>query len=163
MNESRSLLDIARARLEEQLQGRGLRRSAERFAILEEVYSRDDHFDAEDLFQAMIAKNYHLSRATVYNTLDVLADCNLVLRHRFGEDDKTRTRFEKSLRRQQHGHLICTICHRVKEFCDPRLQLIKTQVGDAFEFQIEAHSLVFYGECQDGDCREVAEAMKTSE
>jgi hypothetical protein len=53
MANSTSLLSTARTKLEEYLLTKGLRRSSERFAILEEVYSRDDHFDAEDLYQAM--------------------------------------------------------------------------------------------------------------
>ncbi|GAB3694493.1 transcriptional repressor [Spirosoma flavus] len=152
MQESNTLLATARAKLEEMLLARGLRRSSERFAILEEVYSRNDHFDAEDLFQAMHQKSYPVSRATVYNTLEVLVECGLVSRHQFGDNDKVRSRYEKSLGRQQHAHLVCTVCHRVTEFCDPRLHLIKTNVGQSMQFQVDSHSLVFYGHCTGGDC-----------
>jgi Fur family transcriptional regulator, ferric uptake regulator len=149
MQESNALIATARAKLEDHLLTKGFRRSAERFAILEEVYSRNDHFDAEDLYQAMQQKSYPVSRATVYNTLDVLVDCGLVRRNQFGEGDNIKSRFEKALGRQQHAHLICTTCHQVKEFCDPRLHLIKTNVGDTMQFQVESHSLVFYGECEE--------------
>ncbi|UHG90449.1 Fur family transcriptional regulator [Spirosoma oryzicola] len=152
MQEPQSLLATARAKLEKSLLAKGLRRSGERFAILEEVYSRNDHFDAEELFQAMQQKSYRVSRATVYNTLDVLLDCGLVRKHRFGEDDNSKSRYEKSLGRQQHAHLVCTVCHRVKEFCDPRLHLIQTNVGNALQFEVESHSLVFYGQCTDDSC-----------
>lgn len=147
-----SLLSTARAKLEEYLLKKGLRRSTERFAILEEVYSRDDHFDAEDLYQAMHQRSFAVSRATVYNTLEVLVDCGLVRKNQFGDEDNTKSRFEKGLGRQQHAHLICVNCHKVIEFCDPRLQLIKATVGSVMQFQVESHSLVFYGECNDPAC-----------
>ncbi len=152
MQESNSLLTTARAKLEESLLAKGLRRSSERFAILDEVYSRNDHFDAEDLYKAMQQKSYPVSRATVYNTLEVLVDCELVRRHHFGEEDNSKSRYEKSLGRQQHGHMVCVICHQVKEFCDPRLHLIKTHVGNSMQFKVESHSLVFYGQCRDDNC-----------
>ncbi|GAB4030401.1 Fur family transcriptional regulator [Spirosoma jeollabukense] len=152
MNETHSMLATARAKLEESLLAKGLRRSAERFAILDEVYSRDDHFDAEDLYQAMHQKSYPVSRATVYNTLEVLVDCHLVRRHHFGDDDNSKSRYEKSLGRQQHAHLVCTVCHRVQEFCDPRLHLIKTNVGNTLQFEVESHSFVLYGQCIDENC-----------
>ncbi|GAB3247808.1 transcriptional repressor [Larkinella harenae] len=152
LDSTSSLITTARTKLEEYLLRKGLRRSSERFAILEEVYSRDDHFDAEDLYQAMHQRAFAVSRATVYNTLDVLVDCGLVRKNQFGDEDNTKSRFEKALGRQQHAHLICVNCHRVIEFCDPRLQLIKTTVGDTLQFQVESHSLVFYGECGDAEC-----------
>ncbi|UFH54116.1 Fur family transcriptional regulator [Spirosoma sp. KNUC1025] len=152
MDEAHSILATARIQLEKSLLAKGLRRSSERFAILDEVYSRNDHFDAEDLYLSMQQKSYPVSRATVYNTLDVLVDCGLVQRHQFGDEDNVKSRYEKSLGRQQHAHLICVYCHHVKEFCDPRLHFIKTSVGNALSFQIHAHSLVFYGQCTDENC-----------
>ncbi|WP_420150771.1 Fur family transcriptional regulator [Spirosoma sp.] len=152
MEESQSILAAARIRLEKSLLEKGLRRSSERFAILDEVYSRTDHFDAEDLYLAMQQKSYPVSRATVYNTLEVFVEYGLVQRHQFGDEDNIKSRYEKSLGRQQHGHLVCTDCHRVKEFCDPRLHFIKTNVGESLNFQVQSHSLVFYGECTDVDC-----------
>lgn len=152
MLNSTSLIAEARTKLEGYLLKKGLRRSSERFAILEEVYSRDDHFDAEELYQAMHLRSFAVSRATVYNTLEVLVDCHLVRKNQFGDEDNTKSRFEKSLGRQQHAHLICVNCHRVMEFCDPRLQLIKTTVGNTLQFHVESHSLVFYGECSNEEC-----------
>ena len=63
-----------------------------------------------------------------------------------------RDRYEKAYGRRQHDHLICTDCHRVEEFCDPRVQNIQTMVGDMMHFNIVHHSLIFYGSCTRPNC-----------
>jgi Fur family ferric uptake transcriptional regulator len=131
------------------LEQKGQRKTIERFVILEEIYSRSDHFDAEILYiDLKQKKRLNISRATVYNTLDLLVSCDLVKKHQFG---KNQAQYEKSYGYKQHDHIICVDCKKVVEFCDPRIQQIKTMMGDLLNFTITHHSLNLYGVC--GSCR----------
>ncbi|MDX1685767.1 MAG: transcriptional repressor [Saprospiraceae bacterium] len=141
---STSLLDEVKTIFKDHLESNNYRKTPERFAILEEIYSRDDHFDAEKLYVDMKSRDYHVSRATVYNTLELLVSCDLVARHQFG---KNLTQYEKSHGSKQHDHLICVKCGKVLEFCDPRIQQIKDSAEKLLSFKVLDHSLNLYGQC----------------
>ena len=136
----------------EYLERKNQRKTPERFAILDEIYSKKDHFDVETLYVQMKNRNYRVSRATVYNTLDLLLDCGLVIKHQFG---KNIAQFERAYGYRQHDHLICNMCNKVMEFCDPRIQQIQSMMGDLLHFNITHHSLNLYGSPKidkDGKC-----------
>ncbi len=124
------------------LEARKLRKTPERFAILEKIYSTTQHFDVETLYEAMIQNGYRVSKATVYNTIDLLLEANLVRKHQFGGNLAQYERVYNT----NHHHLICVKCGKVREVKD--LDLMETLNTRKFnKFNTLYYTLYVYGIC----------------
>ena len=129
--------------LTDYLQKNGHRKTPERYAILDTIYSIQGHFDIDTLYHCMEDEgHFRVSRATLYNTIILLMDANLVIRHQFG----TSSQYERAYKNETHHHMICTDCGKVTEFEDEKL---KQAIAEAKlkKFTASHYSLYIYGVC----------------
>ncbi|WP_348537105.1 Fur family transcriptional regulator [Parabacteroides sp. PF5-9] len=132
-----------REQFTEYLIGKQLRKTEERYTIFERICHFPGHFDITLLYQDLEEQNYHVSKATLYNTIEVLIDAGLIVRHQL-----TSQSVQYELRRlaETHQHLICTKCGAIREI---RNQIFKTFVKNmrVTRFTPEFHCLYIYGVC----------------
>jgi len=135
--------DNIRKLFTEYLEKHGHRKTPERFTILKEIFATDGHFDIETLYIRMKNHKYRVSRATLYNSIELLLDCGLVTKHQFGTN---YAQFEKANLMIHHDHFIYDDTGEVIEFYDPRVEEIKAHVEELYNVKIFHHSLTFYGQ-----------------
>ena len=153
MPQKETVIKNAKGIFEDFLLKNGNRKTSERFYVIDELYALDEHIDVDNLYLIMKNKDYSISRATIYNTLDLLVECGLAVKHQFG--DKSAL-YEQALTYKHHDHLVCNQCHKIKEFSDSKIDEIKKTIGTTLNSRVTNHSLVFYGDCTKEECKNKA-------
>ncbi len=118
----------------------------ERFEVLNAAIEYEGHFGADDLYILMKNSNSSISRATVYKTLELLAQCELISKRHFGDNV---TRYESSFKKQVHDHLICVDCGRIVEFSDPDIKMLPNVISEKLGFNFESYSFNIFARCKD--------------
>ncbi|MEG1543800.1 MAG: Fur family transcriptional regulator [Tannerellaceae bacterium] len=121
-----------------------LRKTAERYAVFDCVCSISGHFDMEMLYQKLDSEKFHVSRTTLYNTIELLVNARLIVRHQFGGSQSVQ--YELANEAKMHYHQICTRCGCIRELKDDNLmEMIRSK--KVTKFTPEFYSLYIYGVC----------------
>ncbi|MCX6280014.1 MAG: transcriptional repressor [Bacteroidetes bacterium] len=141
-NTNGELLEPVHEAFTQYLELHGHRKTPERYTILKEIFATEGHFDIETLYIRMKNHKYRVSRATLYNTIELLLDCGLVTKHQFGTN---YAQFEKSMLLKQHDHFIFEDSGNVIEFYDPRIEEVKDEIEKTYNVKVSHYALTFYG------------------
>lgn len=128
--------------LDQYIQNQGLRKTKERYVLLDFIYRKKEHFTAPSLVTE-IKDHFYLSKSTVYYNLELFEKAGLIIRHHFNSD----VEYEKITRATTHHHRICIECGQIKEFTDKKLQkVINAKKFTAFDVHYSA--VYLYGYCK---------------
>ena len=130
---------------------RSLRLTAQRVAVLSVLEGhRSEHLGADEIHAHLRRTNPEIGLATVYRTLDMLAQIGVVRKTDFGEG---RSQFELTSETEghYHHHLVCLKCGRITEFDDDLLDGLEEEIARRAGFQVVDHTLRVYGYCR--SCR----------
>ena len=133
-------------RLDAFIRRKGLRRTGQREAILKTIFSKDEHFSAEELFERVRKANAGISRATVYRTLALLVEAELLREIDLGDNQTTYD--PNFLEKPAHNHLLCIDCGRVVEFEDSHIELLNECVSRRLGFRPVRQTLKIEATCE---------------
>ena len=136
-----------RERFEEFLQSRGKRFTQQREILVEHVFSRHEHFDADELMDELTKSQgaRRVSRPTVYRTLRELVDSGLLRKMQIG----SRAVYEHDYGYPQHDHLHCQQCNQLIEFHSDELKHLRDAVARENRFRVTGHRFIITGICND--------------
>lgn len=117
----------------------------ERFEVMDAALEQNGHFGADDLYIEMKNRKSRVSRATVYKTLELLVQCNLLSKRNFGDN---MSHYESSFRRQNHDHLICMDCGRIVEFINTKVKKLPDEISNELGFEVESYSFNIFARCK---------------
>ena len=137
----------AKKRFLDFLEGKKLRLTAQRQAIIETAFSTDQHFTAEQLLEWSRGRDRSVSRATVYRTLPLLTESGLVREMDFGKDYKFYD--PNYAEHPRHNHIICQDCEKIVEFESDKIEKLENQISHRLGFSVKAHRLQITASCEE--------------
>lgn len=133
--------------IEKKLHQAGLKLTPQRRATVKTlVRLHESHLSAEELFAKVKEAEPEIGLATVYRTLEVLAELKIVNRVSF-EDGITRYDLRTEDSGHFHHHLLCQICGAVEEIHEDLLVDVERKVKEKYGFEVADHRLTFLGVC----------------
>jgi len=148
----------AKARFMEFLNQKNLRLTSQRQAIIDTVFSTDEHFTAEQLLEWSRRRDKSVSRATVYRTLPLLTESGLVREMDFGKDYKFYD--PNYAHHPHHSHIICQDCEKIVEFDSDKIEKLENEISHKLGFEVKAQRLQITGRCEQlkklGACKKKA-------
>src|SRR5262245_38162275 len=123
----------------------GGRRSSKRDVIVGVFLEQEGHVSAEQVVDAVRARDSRISRATIYRTLQWMVDAGIARRTDFGNG---KFRFEHAYRHPRHFHLICRSCNQSFEFLSSDIEAFIEEIAEARQFAAEQSVLQIYGTCE---------------
>ncbi|MCF7731676.1 MAG: transcriptional repressor [Akkermansiaceae bacterium] len=138
--------DAVRARVDDFIRRKGLRRTKPRQIILEAVFARDEHFTAEELYDRVRRTDAETSRATIYRTLALLVEGDLLREIDLGDDQTTYD--PNFVNKPTHNHLVCIDCGRVVEFEDTEVEAINARITRRLGFKVLRQTLKIEAACE---------------
>jgi len=141
------------------LDQKNLRITSQRHAIVDTVFSTDQHFTAEQLLEWARKKDSSISRATVYRTLPLLTESGLVHEMDFGKDYKIYD--PNYADHPNHNHIICNDCDKIVEFESERLNALESEISGKLGFEVQSQQLTINASCEEmkraGACKNKGE------
>lgn len=122
----------------------GLKRSAQREAILGAFLRAERHLSVDDLYELVHERNPEVGRTTIYRTLKLLTAAGLA--SELSIDGQSR--FEREYGREHHDHFVCRSCGGIFEFQSPEIERLQEQVAEEIGFVIEGHRHHIFGRCR---------------
>ena len=132
-------------RFKEALKKEGLKYTPQRTAVLEEIIKDKGHRESEEIYLALKKRGKHVSRATVYRTMDILVNNGFARKMNLGDG---RARYESKVNSPHHDHLVCMDCGLIVEFMDQKIEDLQDEIAIQYEFQLKRHIHQLFGLCK---------------
>ena len=132
-------------RFKEALKKEGLKYTPQRTAVLEEIIKDKGHRESEEIYLALKKRGQHVSRATVYRTMDILVNNGFARKMNLGDG---RARYESKVNSPHHDHLVCMDCGLIVEFMDQEIEDLQDKIAIQYDFQLKRHIHQLFGLCK---------------